>query len=68
LDVHARPAWQVGILIGESQSVRQVARRFGVRIEPLASLPPRAAATAARPDGVIWEAASWADIRGCLEL
>ena len=60
----------VGILIGESRSARRVARKFGVRLEPLpcslGECNGRAAAAAADARGVVWEATCWEDIRRCL--
>ena len=56
----------LGILVGGSESTRKVARQFGLRIEPL---PAAATSTADEDDaGVIWEAASWEEIRDCLQL
>ena len=61
----------VGILIGESRSARRVARKFGVRLEPLprslrSCYSPGGAAAAAASRAVVWEAACWEDIRSCL--
>ena len=50
----------VGILIGESASARRMACYFGVRIEPL---PEQGFEN---PDGVLWEANSWMDVRRCI--
>lgn len=72
-DLLAMLAADVGILIGESRSARDVARQYGVRILPLASVvsdePEGAlAALCAAEEKTIWEAASWADVRRCLQL
>ena len=61
----------LGILIGESQSTRRLARQFGLSIEPLPTTRDAAAADGvlpATPPATVWEAASWDDVRRCLEL
>ena len=70
-DLLAMLAADVGILIGESGSARELARRFGVSIKPLAPLGDGAfegdALTCDEHDGsTIWEAASWDEVRRCL--
>ena len=70
-DLTALLAADVGILVGTSESARRIARRFGVKLAPLpAELPELPAADA---DGggsgggaVIYEAASWEQIRSAL--
>ena len=54
----------VGILIGESGSARDIAERFGLRLEPLsvACASGRATLLAGRASDIIFEAAGWDDI------
>ena len=52
----------VGILVGNSESTRHIARRFGVRLEPL----PLEGDARLPAEGVVWEAGSWEEIRRCL--
>ena len=58
----------LGILIGESETTRRIARQFGLRIEALPTAASAIGDAGADRKGVIWEAASWADICRCLEL
>lgn len=78
-DLPAMLAADVGILIGESQSTRELARRYGLRIEPLPVATADVDAAPAACDGrgggggggsgaVIWEASSWAEICQCLQI
>ena len=72
-DLTALLAADVGILVGTSESARRIARRFGVKLAPLpAELPELPAAADAEGGGgsggnaVIYEAASWEQIRSAL--
>ena len=69
-DLTALLAADVGILVGTSESARRIARRFGVKLAPLpAELPELPAADAEGGSGggaVIYEAASWEQIRSAL--
>lgn len=48
----------VGVLVGESATAREIAARFSVRLEPLeARRPPFLDRS-----GIVWLAASWAEI------
>ena len=61
-DLLAIVAADVGVLIGESSSARLIARRYGLRIEPL----PPAPADVINPPGVIWEVQDWEQVRECI--
>ena len=61
-DLLALLAADVGILIGESRSARQVARRFGLRLAPL----PRELQGRGDSGADVWEATCWDDIRQCI--
>ena len=69
-DLTALLAADVGILVGTSESARRIARRFGVKLAPLpAELPELPAAEGGGGSGggaVIYEAASWEQIRSAL--
>ena len=74
-DLLAMLAADVGILIGESGSARDLARRFGVTIKPLApssgDAKPEAFDALRRDEqpgaaAVIWEAKCWEEVRRCL--
>lgn len=55
----------IGVLIGESQSAREIARTFGVRLEPLEAARSRDERTG---HGVVYEAGGdWDAIRAVLE-
>jgi phosphoserine phosphatase len=59
-DLPAMLEADVGILIGESESTRELARRYGLRLEPLhPALPP----LPRNPEGVVWEVSRWEDVR-----
>ena len=68
-DLTALLAADVGILVGTSESARRIARRFGVKLTPLpAELPelPDAEGGGSGGGAVIYEAASWEQIRSAL--
>ena len=74
-DLLAMLSADIGILIGESQSARDYCRRFGVTIHPLSEAKSKGVGSfaalceaGASAEALVWEAASWDEVRHCLEL
>jgi len=74
-DLLAMMAADIGILIGDSGWAREVARKYGVRVEPLSTLSLQSAddslsllCARSRSSDVVWEAQSWEEIGKYLGL
>ena len=69
-DLLALLAADIGILIGNSASTRDVASKFGIALKPLHAAQANnvEALCSATEEGSVWEAESWEEVRVCLGL